>query len=91
MRVQTILMDMEFDKTVNDQMDNVVATNSATKKHIVEIEQCICTVKECSRAVVTTLPFDYLTKMIVVNLVYLAVMWINTFLAKNGVSNKFPP
>ena len=39
-------------------MDNTVVNNSAAKKHVAEIEWCIRTVKECSRAVVTTLPFD---------------------------------
>ena len=69
MQVKNILMDMELDKTVNELMDNVVANNSAAKEHVYQIEWCILTVKEWSRAFFNALPFDYLPKIIGVNLV----------------------
>ena len=46
--------------------------------------------KEHRRAVITTIPFDYLPKLIVVNLVYFAVMGINAFPANNGVYENPP-
>ena len=45
MKVQTILMDMEFDKTRDGLMDNVVVNTSIAKEHVANIEQCIRTVK----------------------------------------------
>ena len=45
MKVQTILMDMEFDKTRDGLMDNVVVNTSIAKEHVAKIEQCIRTVK----------------------------------------------
>ena len=91
MKVQTILMDMQFDKTANNLTENVVVNTSTAKEHVMEIERCICTIKEHIRDVVTTLPFDYLPKLIVVNLDYFIVMCLNAFLANNGVSDKFSP
>ena len=45
MQVQTILMDMEFDRKVNDLMCNVVVNTSAANEHVADIERCIRTVK----------------------------------------------
>ena len=35
LQVQATLIDMEFDKTVNNMIDNVVVSTSAPKEHIV--------------------------------------------------------
>ena len=45
MILQTVLMDMEFDKTIDEIMVNVVVKNSITKEQVAEIERDICTVK----------------------------------------------
>ena len=37
MKVQTILMDIEFDKIINNLMDNVVVKNSSAKEHVADI------------------------------------------------------
>ena len=37
MKVQTILMDIEFDKIINNLMDNVVVKNSSAKEHVEDI------------------------------------------------------
>ena len=39
MKVQTNLRNMEFDKTLNDLMDNVVVNTSHAKEHVAEIER----------------------------------------------------
>ena len=72
MIVQTILMDMEFDKTADHLMDSTVVNTSAAKEHVAEIERCIRTVKERCRGIASTLPFNRLHKLIVTNLVYFA-------------------
>jgi len=91
MIVQTILMDMEFDSTVNELMGKTVVNTSAAKEHVAEIERCIRTVKERCRGIAATLPYKCLPKMIVTNLVYFAVLWLNAFPVKNGVSNVHSP
>ena len=39
----------------------------------------------------STLPFDYIPELIVTNLVYFVVMWMNAFSEKNGCSKKYSP
>ena len=41
MIVQTLLIDMESDKTIYGLMGKVVVNNSAAKKHVTEIEKNI--------------------------------------------------
>ena len=91
MIVQTILMDMEFDKTADHLMDSTVVNTSAAKEHVAEIERCICTTKERCRSIASTLPYNRLHKLIVTNLVYFAVLWLNAFPVKNGVSAEHSP
>ena len=62
MIVQTVLMDMEFDKTVNELSDRTVVKTSAARKHVAEIERQIRTTKERCHAIVSTLPFEILPK-----------------------------
>ena len=65
--VNNILMDQEFDKVV-DEVELVEVNTTAAPEHVGEIERCIRTVKERCRAVVSTLPFKYLQRQIVVHL-----------------------
>jgi hypothetical protein len=51
MVVQTILMDMEFDKTVEPLMADVTVNTSAAQEHVAEIERSIRTVKERARCI----------------------------------------
>ena len=67
MIVQTVLMDMEFDKTVDKLLDRTMVDTSAAREHVAEIEHQIRTTKECCRAIVSTLPFEILPKLIVTN------------------------
>ncbi|KAL7525935.1 hypothetical protein ACHAWF_001573 [Thalassiosira exigua] len=113
--VQTILMDMEFDKVTPYLEGDVVVNTSAAHEHVAEIERKIRTKKErtrcvSSRQVLTrdsytplwalpdlsgsrdnthTLPFKRLHKLIVINLVQFATMWLNAFPTKSGISRKF--
>ena len=89
--VQTILMDMEFDSTKDELMGKPVVNNSAAKEHVAEIERCICTVKERCRAMASDLPFNFLHKTIVINLVYFWILWLNAFPAKKEFRKNSPP
>ena len=91
MIVKTILMDMEFVKTIDELMVQTVVNTFVAKKHIAEIERCIHTVKESSSDVLITPPFRYLHKLIVTDIVYFEVLWINFSPAKNGFYTKYSP
>jgi hypothetical protein len=49
MIVQTILMDMEFDKTAEPLMGDVAVNMSTAREHIAEIERSIRTIKEATK------------------------------------------
>ena len=63
-------------------MDQTVFNTSSAKEHVTDINRCIRTVKECIRDIVSTLNFHYLRKIIVTNIVYFAVLWVNYFTIK---------
>ena len=89
--VQTILMDMEFDKVAPHLEGDVVVNTSAAREHVAEIEREIRTEKERARCVSSTLPFKRLHKLVVINLVQFATMWLNAFPSKSGISSKYSP
>ena len=47
--------------------------------------------KKRVRAVCSVLPFMMLHKLIVTNAVYYAVLWLNAFPVKSGISDKMSP
>ena len=51
----------------------------------------IRTIKERVRAICSVLPFKILHKLIVTNAVYFAVLWLNAFPVKSGISDKLSP
>ena len=57
MIVQNILMDMEFNNTIDEPIENVVVNTPAANEDVAEIEKTIRTVKERTRCIVTTIPF----------------------------------
>ena len=91
MIVKTFLMDMEFDKAIYDLMENVVVNTSAAKEHVPEIEITIYTFKDRTLCIVTTMPFKYLQKLLISNMVYFSVLWLNALPVKNGILDKISP
>ena len=63
-------------------MDQDVVTNSYAKEHVYEIERYISTFKEHSRSVVITPPFQYIKNLIVPDIFYFEVLWINDLSVK---------
>ena len=55
MVVQTVLMDMEFDKTIDELSDQTVVDTSAAQEHVAEIERQIRTAKERCHALLSAL------------------------------------
>ncbi|KAL7552922.1 hypothetical protein ACHAWF_016178 [Thalassiosira exigua] len=91
LKVQTILMDLEFDKVRPQLEGDVVVNCAAAREHVSEIERQIRTVKERTRCVTSVLPFRKLHKLIVVNAVAFSTMWLNAFPVKHGVSQVWSP
>ena len=69
MIIQDVLMDIEFERTIDKLRGDVFVDTSTTKEHIIEIERATRTVKYRSRFIVTTMPFKYLQKLLIANIV----------------------
>ena len=61
---------------------NVAAAN----EHVPEIERSFRVIKERSRAIRNSLLYLTMTKIMVVELIYFVVHWLNAFPVKSGVS-----
>jgi len=60
-------------------------------EHIPEIERFIRTVKERTRAIVNTLPFEILPHRLIVEIVYNVMFWLNCFPHKDGIHATLSP
>jgi hypothetical protein len=58
----------------------------AAKEHVSEAERGNRTVKERTRGVIATLPFEHIPRRMKIEFVYFVVLWLNTFPVRNGVS-----
>ena len=83
-------MDMEFQK-IKDDMGLVDVNTTAAREHVAEIKRSIRLVKERSRCIVKTLPFCFLNRQIVVQMVYFVTMFVNTVSAPEVISQIFSP
>ena len=81
---------MEFEK-VKDELGLVDVNTTAAREHVAEIERGIRLLKERSRCVVKSLPFQYLPKQIVIHMVYFVCMMVNAVPAAEGISQVFSP
>ncbi len=89
-RVRSILMDGEF-KKLKPLMPSVECNKTAVKEHVSEAECRIRTLKERMRGLLATLPFIHLPKRMMIEFIYLMVLWINVFPVKSGISQTFSP
>jgi hypothetical protein len=88
--VQTSMMDMEL-KKLRDLLTNVALNTMAAREHAGEIERKIRVIKERARGTISTLPYEMLPKLIIIELMHFCVMWINSFPVKLGVLEKYSP
>ena len=72
-------------------MENVVISTSTDKEHVAEIDITILTVEDSKRWIFTTMTFKYLQKIIITDMVYFSVLWLNAFPVKNVISKKLSP
>jgi hypothetical protein len=89
-QVGTVLMDNEFEKLQN--LVPILAINTTVaKEHVPEVERKIRLIKERGRGILNTLPFKKMSRLVLIELVYHVVLWLNAFPANSGVSETLSP
>jgi hypothetical protein len=88
--VQTTMIDIEFDKLRN-LLAHVALNTTGAREHAGKIEQKIRVIKERARGTINTLPYKKLPRLMVIELLHFCVMWMNSFLVRSGVSDKWSP
>ncbi len=89
-QVGRVLMDSKFEKLRN--LVPILAINTtAAKEHLPEVERKISLIKERGRGILNTLPFKIMPRLMLIELIYHVVLWLNAFLAKSGVSETLSP
>jgi hypothetical protein len=84
-QVGTVLMVNEFENLQN-LVPILVIDTTAAKEHVPEIKRKIRLIKERGRGILNTLPFKKMPRLMLRELVYHVVLWLNTFPANSGVS-----
>ena len=88
--VKVALMDTEFDK-IKDKSKIVTINTAAPREHVPETERAIRDIKNRCCTVLSTLPYDYYHRQIIIHLVYFVVQMINAVPFKVGVSRSLSP
>ena len=78
-------------KKIKDLMPQVVCNTTVAKEHVSKAEQNILTIKERTRGIIRTLPFEYIPKRLKMEIIYFMVLWLNAFPVKTGVSSVHSP
>ncbi len=89
-QVGTILMDNEFE-CLRNLIPTIVINTTTANQHVPEIEQRIRLIKECGRGILNTLPYKRMPQLVLVELIYHVVLWLNAFTLKSGVSDTLSP
>ena len=87
--VKSILVDMDFDKTIYELMENVVIKISSAKENVSEIERTIYIVKARTWIIFNVMAFKCLHKLLIINIVYFSELYLNAFSLINLISEKF--
>jgi hypothetical protein len=89
-QVGMVLMDNEFEKLQN-LVPILVINTTAAKEHLPEVERKIRLIKERGRGIMNTLPFKKILRLMLIELVYYVVLWLNAFPANSGVFKTLSP
>jgi hypothetical protein len=88
--VGTVLIDKEFEKLRN--LVPILAINTtAAKEHVPEVECKIRLIKERGRGILNTLPFKRMPRLMLIELIYHMVLWLNALPARFGVFETLSP
>ncbi|KAL3810038.1 hypothetical protein ACHAXA_000207 [Cyclostephanos tholiformis] len=89
-QVGTVLMDNEFEP-LRVLIPIIVVNTTAAKEHVPEIERRIRLIKERGRAILNTLPYKKIPQLMLIELIYHVVLWLNAFPTKSGISSTLSP
>ncbi len=83
-------MDNEFESLQN-LVPILVINTTAAKEHVPKIKQRIRLIKECERGILNTLPYKKISQLILIELIYHVVLWLNAFPTKSGILQTLSP
>jgi hypothetical protein len=83
-------MDNEFEK-VWPLVPGLNLNTTAAKEHVPKIKRRIRVIKEQGRALLNTLPYKKMPQLILIELLYHVVLWVNAFPSKSGISETLSP
>jgi hypothetical protein len=90
--VTILLADGQFTSLRGNLADNNITLNdTGENEHVGDIERYIRTVKERTRCVYNTLPFNKIPRRVIIEMVYNSVYWLNTFPHQLGISQTQSP
>lgn len=89
-QVGTVLMDNEFESLQN-LVPIIVVNTTVAKENVPEIERRIRLIKERGRGILNTLPYKKMPQLMLIELIYHVVLWLNAFPMKSGVSKTLSP
>ncbi len=81
-QVGTVLMDSKFEK-LRVLIPILVVNTTAAKEHVPEVERRVCLIKEHGRGILNTLPFKKMPQIMLFELIYHVVLWLNAFPTKH--------
>jgi hypothetical protein len=87
-----MLMDGQFESLRADLADLRINLNTVSAdEHVPEIERRIRTVKERTRCIYNTLPFQQIPPRMIIEMVYASNFWLNSFPPDDGISDVLSP
>ena len=89
MLLQTVLVDIEFENTIDELMENSVVNTSIAKEHVSEIERNIHTVEESTIWIINTVNLKYLHKLLITNILYFKSYVLMTYPLKWNIGQTF--
>ena len=91
-QIITLLMDREIMPMLEELKNrNIRGNPTSANEHVPEIERQIRVIKERVRGIYNTLPYATIPKLMMTELVYYVVAWLNNFPPKGGVSQSISP
>ena len=85
-------MDGQFEGVTGDLSEFGITVNTVARgEHVPEAERYICTIKERARCIHNTMSFTKIPGRMVAELIYYCVFWLNSFPARDGISNTLRP
>ena len=90
--IRNAFMDGQFEPLRGNLAELGILLNTASNdEHVPEIEWQTQTVKERTRSIYCTLPFNKMPRRLIIEMVYAANYWLNMFPRKGGVSRTLSP